>query len=121
MRKLEGICGLSCARLQHLPDLGLLPGRSLARSLFQTQKGRFLQRGQHHAGRGPTSRTQVGAAHRFSTAAFAAFVRSWRVRREPGLSGPAWREPHHLHITGEFMNYAATTARPEEPAATCKR
>lgn len=37
-----------------------------------------------------------------------------------GPSGLAWWDPHHLHITGEFMNYAATTARPEESAATCK-
>lgn len=42
------------------------------------------------------------------------------VEENSGPSGPAWRELPHLHIRGEFMNYAATTARPEESAATRK-
>lgn len=39
---------------------------------------------------------------------------------DSGPSGPAWRELPHLHIRAEFMNYAATSARPEESAAAWK-
>lgn len=42
------------------------------------------------------------------------------VEENSGPSGPAWQELPHLHIRGEFMNYAATTARPEESAAAWK-